>query len=200
MAGKEQVRNRNTGHLFVVSGPSGVGKTTLIERFLKEDRTSRFSISYTTRQKRKNEEDGKDYYFVDTETFNRMIADGHFLEWEKVHDNLYGTPQKEVMITLTDGTDLFLDIDVNGALNVKDRFADACLIFVEPPDQASLMKRLSLRGEKEIALRMKRVQKEMEKKYLFQYSVINDKLDKAYREFKEIIEAVRRKRYGEDHR
>lgn len=200
MAGKEQVQNRNKGHLFVVSGPSGVGKTTLIERFLKEDRTSRFSISYTTRQKRKNEEDGKDYYFVDTETFNRMIADGHFLEWEKVHDNLYGTPQKEVMIALTDGTDLFLDIDVNGALNVKDRFADACLIFVEPPDQASLMKRLSLRGEKEIALRMKRVQKEMEKKYLFQYSVINDKLDKAYREFKEIIEAVRRKRYGEDHR
>lgn len=200
MAGKEQVQNRNKGHLFVVSGPSGVGKTTLIERFLKEDRTSRFSISYTTRQKRKNEEDGKDYYFVDTETFNCMIADGHFLEWEKVHDNLYGTPQKEVMIALTDGTDLFLDIDVNGALNVKDRFADACLIFVGPPDQASLMKRLSLRGEKEIALRMKRVQKEMEKKYLFQYSVINDKLDKAYREFKEIIEAVRRKRYGEDHR
>jgi guanylate kinase len=181
------------GHLFVVSGPSGVGKTTLIERFLKEDSSSRFSVSYTTRKQRASEVDGRDYFFVNKETFERMIAEGHFLEWEKVHGQLYGTPQKEVLVTLHQGIDLFLDIDVNGALRVKERYENACLIFVEPRSQADLMKRLTLRGEKEISLRMKRVSEEMEKKNLFQYSVINDKLDKAYRQFTEIIDTVRRK-------
>ena len=181
------------GHLFVVSGPSGVGKTTLIERFLKEDSSSRFSVSYTTRKQRASEVDGRDYFFVNKETFERMIAEGHFLEWEKVHGQLYGTPQKEVLVTLHQGIDLFLDIDVNGALRVKERYENACLIFVEPRSQADLMKRLTLRGEKEISLRMKRVSEEMEKKNLFQYSVINDKLDKAYSQFTEIIDTVRRK-------
>jgi guanylate kinase len=181
------------GHLFVVSGPSGVGKTTLIERFLKEDSSSRFSVSYTTRKQRAREVDGRDYFFVNKETFERMIAEGHFLEWEKVHGQLYGTPQKEVLVTLHEGIDLFLDIDVNGALRVKEQYENACLIFVEPRSQADLMKRLTLRGEKEISLRMKRVSEEMEKKNLFQYSVINDKLDKAYRQFTEIIDTVRRK-------
>jgi guanylate kinase len=181
------------GHLFVVSGPSGVGKTTLIERFLKEDSSSRFSVSYTTRKQRVSEVDGKDYYFVNKDTFERMIAEGHFLEWEKVHGQLYGTPQKEVLDALHQGIDLFLDIDVNGALRVKERYENACLIFVEPRSQTDLMHRLTLRGEKEISLRMKRVNEEMEKKNLFQYSVINDKLNKAYRQFTEIIDTVRRK-------
>jgi guanylate kinase len=180
------------GHLFVVSGPSGVGKTTLIERFLKEDSSSRFSISYTTRKQRANELNGREYYFVDRETFERMIAEGHFLEWEKVHGQLYGTPQKEVFDTLRQGIDLFLDIDVNGALRVKERFENACLIFVEPLSQEDLMRRLTMRGEKEIALRMKRVSEEMEKKNLFQYSVINDKLDQAYGQFTTIVDTVRR--------
>lgn len=180
------------GHLFVVSGPSGVGKTTLIERFLKEDSLSRFSISYTTRKQRANELNGREYYFVDRETFERMIAEGHFLEWEKVHGQLYGTPQKEVFDTLRQGIDLFLDIDVNGALRVKERFENACLIFVQPLSQEDLMRRLTMRGEKEIALRMKRVSEEMEKKNLFQYSVINDKLDQAYGQFTTIIDTVRR--------
>jgi guanylate kinase len=181
------------GHLFVVSGPSGVGKTTLIEKFLRGDSSSRFSISYTTRKKRTNEVDGREYYFVDKEAFEQMIAEGHFLEWEKVHGQLYGTPQKEVLDALEQGVDLFLDIDVNGALKVKERHQDACLIFVEPRSQDDLMRRLTLRGEKEIALRMKRVREEMEKKNLFQYTVINDKLDEAYRQFTEIIGTVRRK-------
>lgn len=188
------------GHLFVVSGPSGVGKTTLIERFLKEDSSSRFSVSYTTRQQRAKEVDGRDYYFVNQKTFEQMIKEGYFLEWEKVHGQLYGTPKKEVLHALHQGIDLFLDIDVNGALRVKEQYANACLIFVEPLSQADLMNRLVLRGEKEIDLRMKRVSEEMGKKYLFQYSVMNDKLDKAYNNFTEIIETVRREYHGKDHR
>jgi guanylate kinase len=193
-------RNNRKGHLFVVSGPSGVGKTTLIERFLKDDSSSRFSVSYTTRQRRANEVNGKDYFFVDKDTFERMIEEAHFLEWERVHGQLYGTPQKEVLDALQDGIDLFLDIDVNGALRVKERFENACLIFVEPLSQADLMKRLALRGEREVSLRMARVSQEMERKYLFQYCIINDKLDEAYRDFAKIIEDVRRKGNGKDHR
>jgi guanylate kinase len=197
----EAIGNKDMkGHLFVVSGPSGVGKTTLIERFLKNDSSSRFSVSYTTRQRRAHEVDGRDYFFVGKETFERMLQDGYFLEWERVHGQLYGTPQKEVLDALNEGIDLFLDIDVNGALRVKERYNDAYLIFVEPQSQADLLKRLALRGEKEISLRMKRVSEEMEKKYLFQYCIINDKLNEAYRDFIKIIEDVRRKGNGKDHR
>ena len=143
--------------------------------------------------------DGRDYFFVDTETFERMIEEGHFLEWERVHGQLYGTPQKEVFDALQEGIDLFLDIDVNGALRVKERFENACLIFVEPLSQTDLMKRLALRGEREVSLRMTRVSQEMEKKYLFQYCIINDKLEEAYRDLIKIIEDVRRKGNGKDY-
>ncbi|MCX5799346.1 MAG: guanylate kinase [Proteobacteria bacterium] len=179
------------GLLFVVSGPSGVGKTTLIEMFLKEDQDSAFSISYTTRQRRKFETDGEDYYFVDADTFKKMVEKDYFLEWETVHGYLYGTPKKEVFETLQKGTDIFLDIDVKGAISVKEKYPDACLIFIESPSKEALIKRLSSRGEKEIDLRMRRVEEELEKKYLFQYFVINDKLSNAYGDFKRIIETVR---------
>ena len=100
------------GHLVVVSGPSGVGKTTLIERLLKEDGNVFFSVSCTTREKRHNEIHGKDYYFTDEATFRQMIADNGFLEWEPVHGYLYGTPIKEISRSIGEGRDVILDIDV----------------------------------------------------------------------------------------
>jgi len=181
------------GRLFVVSGPSGVGKSSIIGRFLREDHGATFSVSYTTRQKRPQEEDGKDYYFVSEETFREMAGEDRFLEWESVHGHFYGTPKKEVGETLERGVDMILDIDVKGALRVKDKCPEACLVFIEPPSKDELINRLSRRGEKDLELRMKRVEEELAKKQLFQYTIVNDILDRAYEDFRTIVETVRRK-------
>jgi len=185
-----------TGRLFVVSGPSGAGKSTLIERFLGEDGQSRFSVSYTTRQKRPHEVDGREYHFVDTETFRRMIDEGRLLEWERVHGYYYGTPAAEVSAPLSKGIDVFLDVDVKGALTVRQKCANAVLIFVDTPSVDELIKRLSQRGEKEIEKRISRVREEVSKKDLFTYVVINDNLNRAYGEFKSIVTGARRQQDG----
>lgn len=184
------------GVLIVVSGPSGAGKSTLIDRFLREDAQSSFSVSYTTRQKREHEIDGKDYYFVNRETFEEMIGKDGFLEWENVHGYMYGTPKEEVLKILDTGKDIILDIDVKGALNIQNKCSNACLIFIEPPSTEVLMRRLVLRGEKEIDLRMKRVKEEIARKAQFRYTITNDDLEKAYGNFKETISVIRRNSNG----
>jgi len=190
---EDRIQDKKTrkGRLFVISGPSGSGKSTFIERFLKQDKTSTFSVSYTTRKKRDKEVDGREYYFVDKKTFMDMVEKGGFLEWEVVHENLYGTPKKEIIENLERGIDILLDVDVNGAINIKKNYPDACLIFIEPPSSEELVKRLSFRGEEQIELRLKRYDEEIEKKHIFDYTVINDNLERAYRDFEKIIEHVR---------
>ena len=188
------------GRLFVVSGPSGTGKSSLIEKFLAEDSMCRFSVSYTTRAKRGHEVDGRDYRFVDEGTFRAMIARGEFLEWESVHGHMYGTPRREVEEPLSAGLDVILDIDVKGALTVKEKLPEAVLIFVDTPSMDELVRRLVARGEKEIERRMQRVREEVEKKDLFTCVVINDNLNRAYGEFKSIIAGVRRQQDGQDNR
>ncbi|MCX5816944.1 MAG: guanylate kinase [Proteobacteria bacterium] len=185
--------DKKKGHLFVVSGPSGAGKSTLIRRFLAEDHNSTFSVSYTTREKRQNETNGKDYYFVDIDTFKEMIHKNGFLEWENVYNYLYGTPKKEVFETLERGLDIVLDIDVKGALNVKNQYPYAYLIFIEPPSREELIKRLSLRGEKEIGMRMQRVEEEIDKKGFFDYTIINENIKTAYNDFIRTIGKIRGK-------
>jgi guanylate kinase len=186
------------GVLIVVSGPSGAGKSTLIDRFLKEDTHCSFSVSYTTRQKREHEIDGKDYYFVDKETFEKMIGKDGFLEWENVHGYMYGTPKEEVLTILNTGKDIVLDIDVKGALNIQNKCSNACLVFIEPPSTEALMERLALRGEKEIDLRMKRVKEEIARKDQFRYTITNDDLERAYGKFRESISEIRRNSNGKN--
>ncbi len=188
--------DRKKGALIVVSGPSGVGKSTLIERFLGQDDKSTFSISYTTRQKRDHETDGRDYYFVDERTFEAMISDGRFLEWEEVHGNLYGTPRDEILAILETGKDIILDIDVKGALNIKGQCSGARLIFIEPPSVAELVRRLSVRGEREIETRMQRVEEEIARKGQFGYTIVNDDLSRAYGTFRQAIDEIRRQNNG----
>jgi guanylate kinase len=197
-AGEDMCSGKIKGRLFVISGPSGVGKSTLIGKFLRNNRDAVFSVSYTTREARKGEVNGKNYYFVDEKTFRDMAENGGFLEWENIHDHLYGTPKKEILEILETGKDIFLDIDVKGALNIKKQYPDACLVFIEPPSGEELIKRLSFRKEQEIDLRMKRVKEEIDKKCFFEYIIINDDLEKAYTAFKHIIESVKGKKNGKD--
>ncbi len=180
------------GHLFVVSGPSGTGKSSILQMFLKEDGESRFSVSSTTRAKRDHEVDGRDYRFMGETEFRAMIERGEFLEWENVHGYFYGTPRKEVDQPLSEGIDVILDIDVKGALVVREACPEAVLIFIDTPSPDELVRRLSARGEKEIEKRMRRVREEVAKKGLFTYVVVNDNLMTAYSEFREIVARIRR--------
>jgi guanylate kinase len=192
--------SNSKGHLFVVSGPSGTGKSTLIKRFLAEDLGSRFSVSCTTRARRPHEVEGHDYRFVDNETFQAMIDSDQLLEWENVHGYFYGTPRIEISGPVSKGIDILLDIDVKGALNVKEKCPQAVLIFVDTPSIDELVRRLSARGEMEIEKRMERVRDEVAKKGLFTYVVINDNIEGSYERFKWIITATRRQQDGQDNR
>ncbi len=125
-----------------------------------------------------------------------MIGKECFLEWESVHGYMYGTPKEEVQRTLKTGKDIILDVDVKGALNIRSKCSNACLIFIEPPSIEELMKRLRLRGEKEIELRMRRVKEEIARKSDFGYTIVNNELEKAYDTFKVTISEIRRKNNG----
>ena len=138
--------NNNTPHLIVISAPSGTGKTTISKALLESNNNMVVSVSYTTRTKRTNELDGEDYSFVSSAIFESMIANGDFLEHAKVFGNYYGTPKKEVNEQLTSGQNVILEIDWQGAMQVKQKTPDCLLIFLLPPSKNELMIRLQKRG------------------------------------------------------
>ena len=138
--------NNNTPHLVVISAPSGTGKTTLVRALLANNNNMIASVSYTTRTKRANELDGEDYNFVTNDVFESMIANGDLLEYAKVFDNYYGTPKKEVNEQLSSGHNVILEIDWQGATQVKQKVADCLLLFILPPSKNELMNRLQKRG------------------------------------------------------
>jgi len=138
--------NNNTPHLVVISAPSGTGKTTLVRALLASNSNMVASVSYTTRTKRANELDGEDYNFVTNDVFESMIANGDLLEYAKVFGNHYGTPKKEVNGQLSSGHNVILEIDWQGATQVKQKVADCLLLFILPPSKNELMSRLQKRG------------------------------------------------------
>lgn len=182
------------GNLIIVSAPSGAGKTTLVEKMLSRLDGIRHSVSMTSRSPRKGEEDGRHYRFVSAQAFHEMIEQGEFLEWARVHENLYGTPKRIVQETLAAGLDIVLEIDIQGARAAKNLFADAVSIFIMPPSRAMLIERLRTRGAneaKDLELRIENAKHELEGYRSFDYVIINDDLERATEELIAIIRAKR---------
>lgn len=174
------------GILFIVSSPSGGGKTTIIKRTMARleawGQAAYFSVSHTTREARPTEEDGRDYHFVERETFEAMAARGEFLEWAEYAGNLYGTSRAEVAGRLERGVDVFLDIDVQGAQQVKTSIPQAVKVFIFPPSYEELKRRLMLRRQdppEAIRRRLQLALKEFGYVGDFDYAIINDRLERA---------------------
>lgn len=182
------------GSLFVVSAPSGAGKSTLCNRLTKEVEGVIFSVSYTTRSPRQGEEDGVHYHFVTEAVFRDMIEGGEFLEWAEVHGNLYGTSIRWVEEKLSDGKDVLLDIDVQGALQLREKNLEAVYIFILPPSIDALRERLLRRGTdttEVINKRLENAKEEIPYYEKYDYVIINDILEKAYDELRSVVIASR---------
>jgi guanylate kinase len=185
-----------SGTLFIVSSPSGGGKTTLIRRLLAGPcgKGLHFSVSHTTRPKRGGEEDGREYHFVSAAEFEKMARRGEFLEHNEVHGNFYGTARAEVMPRLSAGEDVVLDIDVQGARDVRQAHPESVSIFLVPNSAEQLEKRLRSRGldgEDAIRKRLINAAKEVAQAENFQYVIVNDDLDRASLELESVVRASR---------
>jgi guanylate kinase len=177
--------------LIVVSGPSGAGKSTIV-RSLLERREFTFSVSVTTRARRPTEDDGVDYLFVDREAFQRMVVDGDLLEWAEYGDNLYGTPRGPVEAALVRGEDVLLEIEVQGARQIRETHPSARMVFIAPPDLGELERRLRNRGDTDddaIERRMDIARRELEDAgRLFDVIVVNDDVERATAEIKAYLD------------
>ncbi len=187
---------RNRGLLLVLSGPSGAGKGTLRHRLFEELPDLGYSISCTTRSPRPGEADGVDYRFISPAEFQQRVEAGQFLEWAHVHGHSYGTLVSDVEEALTRGVDLFLEIDVQGALQVKKKMAEAVTVFVAPPSMEVLEQRLRQRGTESkgsLALRLQNARGEMEFQKDYDFVIVNDDLDRAATELRRIVEGLRQR-------
>ena len=186
---------KRKGILIVVSGFSGAGKGTLMKELLKRYDNYALSVSMTTRAPREGEVDGESYFFVDKETFERTIAEDGLIEYASYCGNYYGTPREYVEKCLQDGRDVILEIEIQGALKVKEKFPETLLLFVMPPSAAELKRRLEGRGTESpevIRERLVRASEEAEGIENYEYLIINDDLDECVREMNDITNAARR--------
>ena len=182
------------GRLIVISGPSGAGKSTVVFKAIEGRTDMCFSTSVTTRKPRPNEVDGREYFFVDLERFDEMVANDELLEHASYVANNYGTPRKYVEDKLNDGFNVILDIEVNGARQVNEKMPDAVKIFIVPPSMDTLRKRLESRGtdtQRAIEARLIRAKQEYEEADFYDYIIVNDDAETAAAELSAIITAAR---------
>lgn len=180
----------NLGKLYVVSGPSGAGKSTVCKE-VRKILGINLSISATSRNPREGEQDGVDYYFLSVEEFENKIKNGDFLEYAKVHNNYYGTLKSEVESRLRNGEKIILEIDVQGGIQVKEKFPEAHLIFFKTPTKEDLIKRLRGRNtdsDEVIELRLKNSLKELEYESKYETTIVNEEIEQACRDLINIIE------------
>lgn len=189
------------GGLYVFSAPSGAGKNALLAEVRQRMSSIASTVSATTRAPRPGERDGVDYYFLDADTFRRRVAAGDFAEWAEVHGNLYGTLRSELDRCLATGSDVILELDVQGMRSLKRLYPTVGTIFLAPPSMAELERRLRNRGtndEADIALRMRNAETEMAARAEFQYIIVNDTIDRAAAEMVQLLAARRAARTAAD--
>ncbi|MCP4287251.1 MAG: guanylate kinase [Gammaproteobacteria bacterium] len=182
------------GTLYIVSAPSGAGKTSLLKALIKQEEGIRISVSHTTRPKRPGEQNGVDYWFTEEAEFRHMIEKGAFIEYALVFGNLYGTSENAVRELLESGVDVVLEIDWQGARQVRKRFSEAVSVFILPPTPQALQQRLDARGQdsKEVVdLRMLEARSEMEHFAEYDYLVVNDQFEQAMKELQALVVSQR---------
>jgi guanylate kinase len=184
------------GIVFVLSGPSGVGKSTLVRRILRRDPGIEFSVSHTTRPARAGEVDGRDYHFVDAPRFQRMVDEERFLEWAEYQGHFYGTSRHAVEEPTGRGVDLLIEVEVQGARQLRERLPGSVSIFVlPPPSRGELEARLRARGSDDpqaMRKRLERAGQELPEALHYRYAIVNDEVDRAVEALGHIIEATRR--------
>lgn len=188
---------KTTGCLFIISAPSGAGKTSLVRALLQSNQNLSLSISHTTRAPRSGEINGRDYHFVNLETFRQMLLNGEFVESAEVYGNLYGTSQKWINGAIASGQDILLEIDCQGAMQIRQIFPESISVFILPPSVDALAARLKTRAQDDpdiIQKRLAAAREEVSHIIEFDYAIINDKLDEALNDLISVVRAERLKR------